>query len=226
MFEKLVVSVRAKTLKVCFCPLTKLFRTRPSLAGSPNLLARLLQNRRSGDNLCPHNRVQKMGALNVAFELKLNRGGLFVHWVRLRAAEQFDRMDVEPPGPDPLSPPSDKRFSTYSRDMFDRRRDRHERSDRPERRPLTDQRERGSKALSMVLRHRQVPSMRADGFVPWEVMSGQCPACTWVKATRGTDLAPRASFRGLDSAMVMTVLEMVLALSTVFEHRGIVGILA
>lgn len=25
-------------------------------------------------------------------------------------------------------------------------------------------------ALSMVLRHRQVPSMRADGFVPWEAM--------------------------------------------------------
>ena len=85
---------------------------------------------------------------------------LNTNWViecgSLKTCVECYRMEVEPPGPEPLSPPSEKRtgadwshqtlgarshfakavarFSTYSRDMFDRRRDRHERSDRPERR--------------------------------------------------------------------------------------------
>ena len=36
------------------------------------------------------------------------------------------------------------------------------------------------KALSMVLRHRQIPAMRKDGFMPWEVegmQSGAWPKC-------------------------------------------------
>ena len=87
-------------------------------------------------------------------------------------------MDVEPPLPDPLSPPPDTRFSTYRDRVYDRRPERHERSydrhrpvgDRERRQPPTDQRERGSKALSMVLRHRNIPQMRKDGFVPWEAL--------------------------------------------------------
>ncbi|CAK9083865.1 unnamed protein product [Durusdinium trenchii] len=82
-------------------------------------------------------------------------------------------MDIEPPLPEPLTPPSEPRFSTYSREFLDRRRDRGDRGDRhdrPHRAPLGDPRERGSKTLSMVLRHRQLPAMRKDGFIPWEAV--------------------------------------------------------
>lgn len=63
--------------------------------------------------------------------------------------------------------------SPSRRDPFSERRmgrgPRGDRGDRPQR-PITDRRERMSKVMTMLLRHREPAEMRQDGFLPWEVM--------------------------------------------------------
>eukprot|EP00439_Symbiodinium_sp_Y106_P083377 s243_g23.t1 len=63
--------------------------------------------------------------------------------------------------------------SPSRRDCFSERRmgrgPRGDRGDRPQR-PIMDRRERMSKVMTMLLRHREPTEMRQDGFLPWEVI--------------------------------------------------------
>eukprot|EP00913_Durusdinium_trenchii_P004649 g4316.t1 len=119
------------------------------------------------------------GLIPSAFGYNKTRTEQVKAWYKYRSLANLSMTEscygvvVRASRPEPLTPPSEPRFSTYSREFLDRRRDRGDRGDRhdrPHRAPLGDPRERGSKTLSMVLRHRQLPAMRKDGFIPWEAV--------------------------------------------------------